>query len=562
MSDSLALVRAEIKTWERDFVSRHGRDPTVQDIRDQPPIGAPSFCPAPTHPSSQSRPAEKYKLYKKLSKAAANQTPSRSQSRLPIPKSRPAESVPPLPGFNPFSPVKKSAKHNRPSASQASRTSPHPNPFATPTKSNIKPCPRTATHSPDPFSSVLPPHPNTTASSSHAHPASTTAISRARKRLRGESVSPSPNKPKRQRIRSQAPPIPKLEQDSSNSEHELDQELPQCDLTSSFVADSPVKAPAGGKSFKLLFDDALPALSIAKKPVGSFVAQLDSPPHACFPQRTSAGPSVLPSFKLHHDPKSRNITSGPEHRVSRIQGKTPAQIFPTKNHLPARPHKPTFKTVVPEVSQPKTSIKRALDGGDLVFEHRERSIPLQSQFPLIPPSPPPQDSTNRDAGKGKAKSTASRKRLRVENEESDADEGVVSSDDITLKATISLDRGKHSYRHADDLDWDPLLHLRTLNHDEAAKEQIDANHHAPGTFSIDLPDKFRRVLAISQSRCQNISEERVVRGLLYGDRVGHYDSSRGGDIWDAGETDEGAHGSVETEDDWEGEPVPWEVGEL
>ncbi|KAF8560194.1 hypothetical protein OG21DRAFT_1480026 [Imleria badia] len=503
MSD-LALVRAEIKCWERDFANKHARDPSVQDIREQPAI------------------AEKYKLYKKLSKAAA------------APR-RPPESVPPLPGFNPFSPVKKSAKHTRPFPA-----SPHPNPFATPAKNKPNHRPRTATPSPGPGPSILP---HTNASPSHAHPVSTTAVSRARKRLRGEPVSPSPNKPKRQRIRSQAPPpFPKL--DSSDSEHEDDQELPQCDFTASFVADSPVKAPAGGKSFKHLFDDALPALSIAKKPVG---AHLDSAADPRFPQRASADHSV-PVLRPHRDLKSKGLAPGPEHRVNRIQGKLSAQIFPTKDHFPAPSHKPTFK---PPVSQPRTSVKRALDGND--------SIPLVSHSPLIPPSPPPQDSINRDTGKGKAKTTAGRKKLRVENEESD--QGADSPDDITLKvATVSFGRTKH--RHADDIEWDPLLHLTTRNHEPAAEDQIDANHHASGTFSVDLPDKFRRVLAISPSRSQNSTEERVVRGLLYGDRVGHYDPSRGGNIWDAGETDEGVLGDAETEDDWEGAPVPWEVGEL
>ncbi|KAF8445762.1 hypothetical protein L210DRAFT_3528349 [Boletus edulis BED1] len=190
-------------------------------------------------------------------------------------------------------------------------------------------------------------------------------------------------------------------------------------------------------------------------------------------------------------------------------------------------------------------MKRALDAGDLV--------PSQS---LIPPSPPPQDTISRNTGKGKARITTGRKKLRVEAEESDGE--VDSPDEITFKvADTRLDRSKD--RHADNLEWDPLLHFGTRNHDTTA---IDANHHASGTLTVDLPDKFRRVLAISPVQCQNSTEERVVRGLLYGDRVGHFHPTRGGDIWDAGETDEGALGDAETEDDWEGEPVPWEVGEL
>ena len=35
----VASVRAEIKAWERDFRAKHGRDPSVQEIKDQPAIG-------------------------------------------------------------------------------------------------------------------------------------------------------------------------------------------------------------------------------------------------------------------------------------------------------------------------------------------------------------------------------------------------------------------------------------------------------------------------------------------------------------------------------------------
>ena len=341
------------------------------------------------------------------------------------------------------------------------------------------------------------------------------------------------------------------EQDSSSSEGDADQELPLCNFTSSYVADSPVKAPAGGKSFKLLFDDALPALTIPKKPLGLSLAQPGSP-DARFPC-ASADPPATTSRKRHHDLTSKGVISGSEHR-----NRAGNNMFPTRDHPPASLHGSIFATAAP---QPRTSVKRALESGNPTDEQTELDTPLQARYLLVPPSPPPQDSINRGTGKGKAKTLASRKKSRVEDEESDND--VDSSDDISLKvATVSLTRDKRSHQHADDLDWDPLLHLGARNHDPAAKQQIDANHHASGTFSVNLPDKFRRVLAISPSRSLGNMEERVVRGLLYGDRVGHYDPSRGGDIWDAGETDDAANGDVEAEDDWEGEPVPWEVGEL
>ena len=35
----LSALRIEIKTWERSFKAKNGRDASVQDIRDQPSMG-------------------------------------------------------------------------------------------------------------------------------------------------------------------------------------------------------------------------------------------------------------------------------------------------------------------------------------------------------------------------------------------------------------------------------------------------------------------------------------------------------------------------------------------
>jgi len=40
MSSELASVRAEIKTWERGFRNTNGRNPTIDDIKQQPTVGA------------------------------------------------------------------------------------------------------------------------------------------------------------------------------------------------------------------------------------------------------------------------------------------------------------------------------------------------------------------------------------------------------------------------------------------------------------------------------------------------------------------------------------------
>ncbi|KAI6047795.1 hypothetical protein EDC04DRAFT_2886598 [Pisolithus marmoratus] len=252
----LAAVRAQIKAWERDFRSARGRDPSIQDIKDQPHI------------------ADKYKLYKKLSKSAtapsfssgptpsASQNPSTpprthsspSRTSTVVPKFRRAEAVAPLSGFNPFSPVKNKGKERN--TLRISR--PPNNPFSTPAKqrsSGVHP----RTPSPDIFPSVVQTNRNASPRDQPSNP----AVSRARKRLRGEPVSPSPNKQKRQRFGLQ---VPALEpEEPSDSDGGLDATAGVGDPNASFLDDSPVKAPAGGKSFKLLFDDTLPALSVPKK---------------------------------------------------------------------------------------------------------------------------------------------------------------------------------------------------------------------------------------------------------------------------------------------------------
>jgi hypothetical protein len=96
----------------------------------------------------------------------------------------------------------------------------------------------------------------------------------------------------------------------------------------------------------------------------------------------------------------------------------------------------------------------------------------------------------------------------------------------------------------------------------------DAQQEA-GNVEVDLPDKLRRVLALQSagSKTQVSEEDRLVQGLLYGRRTTYYDPVKGGEIWDVGEdhqviSEERAYKYTEDEEDWEGEPVAWEVGEL
>ncbi|KAG2154644.1 hypothetical protein DEU56DRAFT_725517 [Suillus clintonianus] len=561
----VASLRAEIKAWERDFNSKFSRDPSVKDIKDQPAV------------------ADKYKLYKKLSKAAAaatclsqtrpssSQTPTTpprptSRSRI-ISKPREIELVGPLPGFNPFSPVKNKNKvkqrNTPPASSFSTRKAPLPNPFATPSKNTPKRSSRS--ESPDNFPEVQPHSSIGTSLSSQLPPAPNTAVSRARKRLRGEPVSPSPNKQKRQRIGSHSA-LPFQLSQSLSSDDEVDWEMGGPDVNTSFVDDSPVKLPAGGKSFRLLFEDTLPTASIPKRPTNASKSQSRGSDDAVIfhgagsndATSLEASPTNIHS-KTHKDKQNAKtdikltLTSKPiktdefstaEGRVNQSRS-TLARTIAVDKRARGKPQ------------EQKSSLKRVLEA---VSVNDGLTSASSSQFSLLPPSPSSDhaSSNQRVPANGKGKAGASRKKAKVVDEEDEEEEDL---DEVAVKVINRGQAAQQVSENADELDWDPILHSGTRNRDQYAAAG-DTSRDEKGTFRVDLPDKLRLMLAISPSRTHNSKEERVFRGLLYGDRVGHYDASRGGDIWDIGEAEDDTRGSTEGEDDWEGEPIPWEVGEL
>jgi hypothetical protein len=111
LSDELAQVRAEIKTWERSFRAENGRDPSRDDIKAVPEISQYHSPPRSFHYADQNHTnfvALKYKLYKSLSKSkdlsssqpassqpSQSQSQSQSQSRPPSrPSTRPLDKTP------------------------------------------------------------------------------------------------------------------------------------------------------------------------------------------------------------------------------------------------------------------------------------------------------------------------------------------------------------------------------------------------------------------------------------------------------------------------------------
>lgn len=473
--------------------------------------------------------------------------------------------VDPLPGFNPFSPVKN--KHGKKklqdtvasSVPQPSKRPPSANPFATPSKHKPNQHPRTP--SPDFFPLIAQTNASDDLPISEDPPADR-AVSRARKRLRGEPVSPSPNKQKRQRF---ALLIPEAD-GSSSSDDNLDPALNA--METPFIDASPMKAPAGGKSFKLLFQDALPALSLPKNttepalPTHTKSNMLDT--HL---PRGSRDPFIR---ALSKNGKFEDIRSAVASGSSRqLTGACVASSFQTRvSEANAsstddagrviRSKSASAESIVPHrPAQTRSSVKRGLEERELLGNETRWGDAPTSHGSLVPPSPPPGAILPR---KPKDGASQRRKKPRVELEPSEDEDD--TSDAIAVKVVTGIHRNLSHRNPDDDLDWDPLLNLHTHNRDSDFKAEHDANHHESGTFSVDLPDNLRRVLAISPPGTQSSKEERVVRCVLYGGRISHYDASRGGDIWDVGESNDGVRVDTEAEDDWEGEPVPWEVGEL
>ncbi|GBE77803.1 hypothetical protein SCP_0106850 [Sparassis crispa] len=521
-------VRAEIKGWERDFRQKHGRDPSVDEIKAQPAIAA------------------KYKLYKSLSKAASSSLP---------PKKAPVKVDAPLLTTNPFSPSKK-----RPAPPLVLA---RPNPFKTPTKPkarhtrrDVSPDPFLAHTSqprelsPDPFPLIQPltkqPDP----------PAVSSAVSRARKRLRGEPVSPSPVKEKRARV---LHPVP------SHSGLSPDRDP---DPNHSFLDNTPVKPPPGRKSFKLLFDELPPAEQ--------------SRPRAP-PTRTQsrAGNSAHPDFfATHSQSRAKLRTVSPTSDEPKPVASSSAQKRPAVPRAPVPRKNDLHSEIAPSKGYPTrpalpNSAKRprppADDSGEHARQSPSPSTPRNTflNLPLLPPSPPPADTSKdrydpKGKGKAKAKATFSRKKARVLQEATGADEDDEDEDTEDEPRVKVVEHAWHRRpspdADADSDEWRPRP--------DAQPEAVPAA--SLETLSIDLPDELRRVLALDPDavRADAQKEARVVRGLLYG-RRGHYDAQRGGEVWGVGEVGEEAlgdgedrGGAGEEEDEWEGEGVPWEVGEL
>ncbi|KAL1951454.1 hypothetical protein VTO73DRAFT_603 [Trametes versicolor] len=566
----VAALRVEIKSWEREFKAKHGRDPSIQEIKDQPAIAA------------------KYKLYKSLSKAVSSRshpaarpsTPPSSAPRQPqasssiLPKARAVKVDPPLTTSNPFSPVKNRKKlSNDQSSPQRASNPSRPNPFATPSKTKTKPHVTRRSPSPDPFPPIPP---MVMVQRTPTAPVADSAVTRARKRLRGEPVSPSPVKEKRPRVASQAA-VSFNSHAALDSPDASDGDEMAADQNDTIIADTPMKPRTGGRDFKILFDDVLP--NGEKRLVKSLSSRKksNSSQNVFLGAKRAQSRALTPSSDEEDDwslkPRLKGLDASVvgSAKLAQLKGRTvngkhgiPKALIPGRNDLwsDMGPPKPSSLSRTASVNPPsRTSNKRSLPD-DQDDAENDASTNTFLNLPLLPPSPPPPDSSKpsgpKYAEKGKGKAAAlSRKKAKLLQDSNGVDEGDEEDsldDEIQVKEIDPSSRASRAERDVDpDSDWE--AHWRPpSNSDDPAHSALDS-----AKFEVDLPDELHRVLAISPGRGHGSEEEKVVRELLYGSREVHYNARKGGEIWDVGEDEDHAG---ETEEDWEGEPVPWEEGEL
>ncbi|KAJ7926033.1 hypothetical protein B0H13DRAFT_1110291 [Mycena leptocephala] len=510
---NVSALRTEIKTWERNFRAEHGREPSVQDIKEQPGL------------------AQKYRDYKKLSKSAepahSNKpsnppsTPPRTQSRdsthpsLLLSKPRSIAAAQPLSGYNPFSPQKNKGKQKESSPDLFSTS----NPF------------RIAR---DPFPAPIPPISSTSANTSDPFaPTPNNAVSRARKRLRGEPVSPSPNKEKRRRV---VPP----------NEESDDEDDEQSAANTSFVDDSPAKPPNGVRSFKLLFDEA------SAKPKFPLLRSKAAPP------------GLFRESSLHAE-------SSESMDIDEVVLTSADKL--TVNHTSTAQQDDPFLESAEGV---KTS-----SSDEEMTDDRPLQEPNDAARNLLPPSPPPvtrrpsgPPHLHNGKGRGKPASDGQKKvDVSVSEDEDGSDEDAQMNGNKSRHTVRLFDRTTSRGRVRDGEDFDEdTYHFATRRPQDTEVVQTETSE------SISLPDTLLSILSLAPTSSQNLQNEHVVEQLLYGARRGNYDPSKGGEIWSVGELEEerdefaldnGLRASsratqkvYDDEDDWEGEGVPWEVGEL
>lgn len=341
---------------------------------------------------------------------------------------------------------------------------------------------------------------------------------------------------------------------------------------SSFVADSPMKPPPKGGAFKLLFEggagDVISQDGRARSqrvPVNaSFGISLSKSQRA----RSMSGSSTSETLPDNHPNLKMNASEGNSAKDS-TKPRTEKRFYPNrfgKNDI--------FGTAQPSEALRSEDPERAKQA-EHIGQSSQRTSPAQCfqdgtvsndtlcpnhRPPLLPPSPPPavSGSVYPGKGKGRVKMTGpTRKRTKLSEDSGDEEDEGRTDLHVKIREWSWQRRDTCPTMNPSMDELDPVFGLGA--HDRQSSPG-PAGGDVPGDFEINLPDDLRRVLAISPSKAHTTRDVNMVRGVLYGERASGYDARKGGDIWDVGEIGEPT--DCQAEDDWEGEPVPWETGEL
>ena len=465
--------------------------------------------------------------------------------------------------------------------------------------------------SPSPSNHVPQRRPSASLADATEHPpsaasASTTqaknAVTRARKRLRGEPVSPSPVKEKRPRVAAGSMPVqPALRFDTVGLSED-DEPVRRGDTV---IEDTPAKPREGKKQFKVLFDEIAPP---ASQPLPAAAAR---PKEQGLARSRSASAKGLFAFGFASGKesglkrsKSRALSPFSEHSDEDMDWDVPTSSKGSSAKLKAPDFSPSVAAksgTAPKPVKNGAKIPKAmLPGKDDLWSaapenatsassktrKRSRSPPAESKttpkqalaaLPLLPPSPPAdaQQPKYIDKGKGRALARKKSKMLASDGEDSDDEP---SAEDLKVKELPFRWNRHRSQSNVDLLPSDGPSRSPSSEPDFDATQLSNAHPGKPDgepeeTFDVRLPDDLKRVLALSPP--PPARADTLVEGLLYGRRA-HYDAARGGEVWGAGEFSGAGEDGLglpsvrrgraakgeESEDEWEGEPVPWEVAEL
>jgi hypothetical protein len=418
-------------------------------------------------------------------------------------------------------------------------------------------------------------------------------------------------------------PFPKLQlqasgNDSDNGGDEKEDNDPDGG-TPSFVDDSPMKPAANGKAFTFLFEETIkptPTVELFGNDVPVVKAQsngkrprnkLPSMDEDIFSDHSKSnkgaekssmktGPSVKSQSSALTKSRSKLIQT-----TLPVVGKSSNQA---RKRSPSETHTAT-KRVLPEDEHAQNDMAID-DDADMTSPSEKPSTITQ----LLPPSPNPNASRSGKSKPNGARSnqppkTTSRKKAKLQDsghgmtEDMENDDGS-NSDGFNAHHSVKLVHHSRGIRAAlpteeanSEID-DPILNYANRvepqgqglvspmkqggnGNIDAAPKREDVDEEEDSTVIAEdekaegnLSNELCRVLVLESLKAKQneYEEEKIVKRLLSGRRVLHYDPKKGGEIWGVGEdeTDEFAEDQErrfdEGTDDWEGNPVPWEVGEL